>query len=107
MPPDIVKTRGESNIVWNFMRLVEDGVVSEEKLITMLGDASGLFVSLRGTDGAALDLGTGLVTIGQIDDAIVAAGAAGTLSAKQRRMTQGLEDLKTMIILAAGTNVIG
>ena len=44
---------------------------------------------------------------GDPTDAIVAAGAAGTLSAKLRRVTQGLEDLKTLIALAASTNVIG
>lgn len=40
-------------------------------------------------------------------DAVVAAGAAGSISAKLRRATQGLEDLKTGIVLAAGTNAIG
>lgn len=40
-------------------------------------------------------------------DATVAAGAAGSISAKLRRATQGLEDLKTLIVLAAGTNAIG
>jgi len=45
--------------------------------------------------------------LGAAADAIVAAGAVGTLSAKLRRATQGLEDLKTLIVLAAGTNAIG
>jgi hypothetical protein len=40
-------------------------------------------------------------------DAAVAAGAAGSIQAKLRRATQGLEDLKTLIVLAAGTNAIG
>lgn len=40
-------------------------------------------------------------------DAVVAAGAAGSISAKLRRATQGLEDLKTLIVLAAGANAIG
>jgi hypothetical protein len=40
-------------------------------------------------------------------DAIVAAGAAGSISAKLRRATQGLEDLKSLIVLAAGTNLLG
>lgn len=35
------------------------------------------------------------ITLGAIADAIVAAGAAGSISAKLRRTTQGLEDLKT------------
>lgn len=45
--------------------------------------------------------------LGAVADAIVAAGATGTVSAKLRRATQGLEDLKTLIILAAGANIIG
>jgi hypothetical protein len=40
-------------------------------------------------------------------DAAVAAGAAGSIQAKLRRATQGLEDLKSLIVLAAGTNNIG
>ena len=40
-------------------------------------------------------------------DAAVAAGAAGSIQAKLRRVTQGLEDLKASIVLAAGTNNIG
>lgn len=56
-------------------------------------------------DIAALE---NLVTrIGQTTDAIVAAGATGSMSAKLRRVTQGLEDLKTLVVLAAGTNLIG
>src|SRR5262245_49790936 len=38
---------------------------------------------------------------GAVADAIVAAGATGSISAKLRRVTQGLEDLKTLIVLAA------
>jgi hypothetical protein len=49
-----------------------------------------------------------LVTrIGLTTAPIVAPGAAGSLSAKLRRATQGLEELKTMIVLAAGANIIG
>lgn len=56
-------------------------------------------------DIAALE---NLITrIGQTSDAIVAAGAEGSIAAKLRRATQGLEDLKSLIVLAAGTNVIG
>lgn len=40
-------------------------------------------------------------------DAAVAAGATGSIQAKLRRVTQGLEDLKTLIVLAAGNNNIG
>ncbi|MBA7495903.1 hypothetical protein ES702_06499 [subsurface metagenome] len=46
------------------------------------------------------------VVLGAVADAIVAAGAAGTLSAKLRRLTQGVEDLKTGIeAKIAGTSV--
>lgn len=45
--------------------------------------------------------------LGAAADAIVAAGAAGSISAKLRRATQGLEDLKTLVVLAAGGNNIG
>lgn len=45
--------------------------------------------------------------LGANADASVAAGAAGSISAKLRRATQGLEDLKTGVVLAAGTNNIG
>lgn len=44
---------------------------------------------------------------GANSDAAVAAGATGSIQAKLRRATQGLEDLKTLIVLAAGTNLIG
>lgn len=44
---------------------------------------------------------------GATSDAIATAGSTGTISAKLRRVTQGLEDLKTLIVLAAGTNLIG
>ncbi len=40
-------------------------------------------------------------------DVAVAAGAAGSIQAKLRRATQGLEDLKTTIVLATGANAIG
>lgn len=45
--------------------------------------------------------------LGANADATVAAGATGSISAKLRRVTQGLEDLKTLIVLGAGNNNIG
>jgi hypothetical protein len=45
--------------------------------------------------------------LGANADAIVAAGATGSISAKLRRVTQGLEDLKSLLVLAAGSNLIG
>lgn len=47
------------------------------------------------------------VGLGALADAIVAAGGTGSLSAKLRRATQGLEDLKTLVVLAAGENHVG
>src|SRR5262245_9679138 len=49
----------------------------------------------------------GDVSLVATTDSIVAAVAAGRFSAKLRRVTQGLEDLKTLIMLAAGENHIG
>ena len=40
-------------------------------------------------------------------DAAVAAGATGSIQAKLRRATQGLEDLKSLIVLAAGEAHVG
>jgi hypothetical protein len=59
--------------------------------------------------GAAADttLAALNTVLGVVGDAIAAAGGTGTASAKLRRVTQGLEDLKALIVLAAGTNVIG
>src|SRR5258708_5254537 len=60
------------------------------------------------TDSVTVATGQGAgATIGATADAVVAAGAVGTLSAKLRRATQGLEDLKSLIVLAAGGNTIG
>jgi hypothetical protein len=41
------------------------------------------------------------VAQGALADAMVAAGATGSISAKLRRVTQGLEDLKTLITLVS------
>lgn len=70
--------------------------------VTGAGDASASNQTLQITQETAINTVLGLVA-----DAIVAAGATGTVSAKLRRVTQGLEDLKTLIVLAAGTNIIG
>ena len=60
------------------------------------------------TDSVTVATGQGAgATIGAVADAVVAAGAAGTLSAKLRRVTQGLEDLKSLIVLAAGEAHVG
>ncbi len=45
--------------------------------------------------------------LGANADAVVAAGAAGSISAKLRRVSQGLEDLKTGITLAGGAVTLG
>jgi hypothetical protein len=81
-------------------------------------DGSGVTQPVSGTVSANLNAGTN--NIGDVDvltvpadpfganaDAVVAAGAAGSIQAKLRRATQGLEDLKTGIVLAAGANAVG
>lgn len=72
-------------------------------------DGSGTALPVTGTlFGGAVTIADGAdVTLGALADAIIAAGAAGSVSAKLRRATQGLEDLKSLIVLAAGTNAIG
>jgi hypothetical protein len=61
-----------------------------------------------GGGGGAVTVADGAdVVQGAVADAIVSAGAVGTFSAKLRRATQGLEDLKSLIVLAAGANIIG
>jgi hypothetical protein len=45
--------------------------------------------------------------IGATTDAIADAGGVGTLSAKLRRITQGIADLKTLIVLGAGSAIVG
>jgi len=78
------------DITEDLQALTDDGI---KGLLKSIGDV------------AALE---NLITrIGQTSDALVAAGATGSVSAKLRRATQGLEDLKTLIVLAAGTNLIG
>jgi hypothetical protein len=47
------------------------------------------------------------LTFGAPADAMATVGGTGSLSAKLRRLTQGVEDLKTTIILAAGTALLG
>jgi hypothetical protein len=78
--------------------------------VAITGDAAnGLDVDVTRVSGnVAVTIADGVdVATGAVADAIVAAGAAGSISAKLRRVTQGLEDLKTSIVLAAGTNGIG
>jgi hypothetical protein len=60
------------------------------------------------TESVTVATGQGAgATIGTTADALVSAGAAGSISAKLRRATQGLEDLKSLIVLAAGSAIIG
>jgi len=47
------------------------------------------------------------VTLGSIDDAIVDAGATGSVSAKLRRISQGVEDLKTSIVPGTEATSLG
>lgn len=72
-------------------------------------DGSGTALPVTGTlFGGAVTVADGAdIALGALADAIVAAGATGSVSAKLRRATQGLEDLKSLIVLASGTNLIG
>lgn len=73
-----------------------------EGFVTIEGtEAGALHVSVQDIAAAATQPSSVAdgenVVLGALADAIVAAGAAGSLSAKLRRVTQGLEDLKTGI----------
>lgn len=76
--------------------------ISGTVAVTGAGDASAANQTLQITEETAIN-----TVLGLISDAIVAAGATGSVSAKLRRVTQGLEDLKTLIVLAAGSAIIG
>jgi ABC-type uncharacterized transport system permease subunit len=94
--------------------------------VVAAGAAGSISAKLRRISQGVEDLKTGVVlpagtnNIGDVDvltlpadplganaDALVAAGAAGSISAKLRRISQSIEDLKTGIVLPAGTNNIG
>lgn len=70
-------------------------IASDQSAIPIAGA-----VAISGTVPVSVADGSD-VAEGAVADAIVAAGAAGTLSAKLRRVTQGLEDLKTLIAIAS------
>lgn len=76
--------------------------ISGTVAVTGAGDASAANQTSQITQETAIN-----TVLGLIADATVAAGATGSVSAKLRRATQGLEDLKTLIVLAAGANIIG
>jgi hypothetical protein len=106
--------------------LPADPLGANADAIVAAGAAGSISAKLRRITQALEDLKTNIVlaagtaNIGDVDvltvpadpfganaDAAVAAGASGSLSAKLRRLTQGVEDLKTAIVLAAGTNHVG
>lgn len=77
--------------------------IIQRVIAQVIGQTDTGFITIKGTDNGELHVYA--PGIGAISDAIVAAGAAGSLSAKLRRVTQGLEDLKSMIVLASGSKV--
>lgn len=90
--------------------VVQVGVAPNGKMFPIPVSNDGTEVNTAGgsSGGGATTIADGAdVAEGSTTDAAVAAGAAGTVSAKLRRVTQGLEDLKSLIVLAAGNNNIG
>lgn len=69
----------------------------------IIGQTDKGFVTIKGTDDGELHVYA--PGIGSLDDAIVAAGAEGSITAKLRRVTQALEDLKTSIVIQTGSVV--
>lgn len=90
---------------------VADGTLGSVKVQfvkLMDGTLDGTDKAAVGANGLAVDVkAVPADPFGANADAAVAAGDAGSLSAKLRRATQGLEDLKSLIVLAAGSNAIG
>lgn len=92
----------------NWGTIPEAGDLNFTIQVKQLNALNELVAAGSGGGGDAVTIADGAdVTLGAIADAAVAAGATGTVSAKLRRLTQGVEDLKTLIVLAAGTNLIG
>lgn len=92
------------------IHVIPVGVAPNGKMfpIPVSNDGTELNTAGGSGGGGATTIADGAdVAEGATTDAAVAAGAAGTLSAKLRRVTQGLEDLKTLVVLAAGSNNIG
>lgn len=84
------------------------GTVKVQFVKIMDGTLDGTTKAAVGANGMSCDVkAVPADPFGLNADAIVAAGATGSLSAKLRRVTQGLEDLKTLTVLAAGSNLIG
>ena len=77
--------------------------IIQRVIAQVIGKTDDGFETIKGTDDGELHVYA--AAIGAVADAIVAAGATGSLSAKLRRVTQGLEDLKTLIVLASGSTV--
>lgn len=111
---DAASTAGGTGTISGKLRRISQGI-EDLKTQIVLG-AGNLILGQVGidqttpgtTNKVSVDTANGAgATTGAAVDAIVAAGAVGTVSAKLRRMTQGLEDLKTLLVLAAGSNIIG
>jgi len=77
--------------------------IIQRVIAQVIGQTESGFVTIKGTDDGELHVYA--PAIGAITDLIVAAGASGSLSAKLRRVTQGLEDLKTSIVIQSGSTV--
>jgi hypothetical protein len=91
---------------------IKDGATDTRAKVKNDGTDNALVVTQNSTplpSGAATSAKQDEQTavLGATTDAIAATGAGGSLSAKLRRVTQGLADLLTGIILAAGENHIG
>lgn len=115
--PVIIKNVADVNVT----ALPTDPMGTNADVASATGTISAKLRYLAGTGLAGMTaLPAGSANIGDVDvltvpadpfgtnaDALVAAGAAGSIQAKLRRITQGLEDLKTLVVLAAGDNNIG
>jgi len=93
---DEIRARGESNTVWLFARLIEDGVVSQEKLATLLADNYHSLLT-RLLDRNGVD------AMGEVQNV----PTEFTLLRRLRDIDLSVDALLTGIVLAAGDNNIG
>jgi len=107
---DAIVAAGAAGSIQGKLRRATQGLEDLKSLIVLAAGtaAIGKLAANSGVDIGDVDVLTlPADPLGANADAIVAAGAVGSLSAKMRRMTQGLEDLKTLIVLGAGSAAIG
>lgn len=103
---DAIVAAGAAGSIAAKLRRISQGVEDLKTGITTQALPTGASTAAK-QDTGNTSVGSIDTNTGAIADAVVAAGATGSIHAKLRRVTQGLEDLKSLTVLAAGANAIG